>query len=109
MKPINLFVIISAISLLLCSKSFASDDLECGKVSVDSGTLTGKLVKLINKDGWTTVNYTLQTDNGEGYCIRDETLDNPIRNKIVSNAFFLGSRVTVSLAKYHTITGIAIH
>ncbi|RAW95695.1 MULTISPECIES: hypothetical protein [unclassified Photorhabdus] len=109
MKPINLLVIVSAISLLLCSKSFASDDLECGKVSVDSGTLTGKLVKLISKDGWITTNYTLQTDNGEKYCVRDDTLDNPIRNKIVSDAFFLESRITVSLTKYHAITGIAIH
>ncbi|MCW7550961.1 hypothetical protein OO184_24295 [Photorhabdus sp. APURE] len=109
MKPINLLVIVSAISLLLCSKSFASDDLECGKMSVDSGTLTGKLVKLISKDGWVTTNYTLQTDKGEEYCVRDDTLDNTIRNKIVSDAFFLESRITVSLTKYHTITGIAIH
>ncbi|WP_118984832.1 hypothetical protein [Photorhabdus sp. CRCIA-P01] len=109
MKPINLLVIVSAISLLLCSKAFASDDLECGKVSVDSGTLTGKLVKLINKDGWETTNYTFRTDGGEEYCVRDENLYHPIRNKIVSNAFFLGSRITVSLTKYHTITGIAIH
>ncbi len=108
MKQINLLVITSVISLLLCVKSFAADDLECSGRTVNSGTLTGTLVKLIDRDIWTTTNYIMQTDNGY-YCIRHGDITNEIRGKIISNAFFLGSRITISLTKDHTITGIAIH
>ncbi len=109
MKQINLLVITSVISLLLCAKSFAADDLECSSRTVNSGTLTGTFVKLIDKKDWTTTNYIIQTDSGNGYCVRVEDTKNMIRNTIISSAFFLGSRVTISLTKEHTITGIAVH
>ncbi|PQQ26398.1 hypothetical protein C6H66_09425 [Photorhabdus hindustanensis] len=116
MKRINLLVITSAISLLLCAKSFASDDLECGTYSWDylnSGTLTGTLVKLIDKKDWTTTNYIIQVDSGNRsgsrYCVRVGDEKDVIRNTILSSAFFLGSRVTISLTKDHTISGVAVH
>ncbi|MCC8383821.1 hypothetical protein GPY51_14510 [Photorhabdus laumondii subsp. laumondii] len=109
MKKINLLVITSVISLLLCAKSFASDDLVCGDYTQDYGTLTGTLVKLIDRSSWTTTNYVIQVDNGNRYCVRVGNIEDTIRNTLISSAFFLGSRVTVSLTNEHTITGIAIH
>ncbi|RAW95694.1 MULTISPECIES: hypothetical protein [unclassified Photorhabdus] len=112
MKPINLLVITSIISFLLCAKSFAAEDLECGRYPsnyLNSGTLTGKLVKLIDKKDWTTTNYIIQTDSGQRYCVRVEDRKDIIRNTIISSAYLLGLRVTISLTKEHTITGIAVH
>lgn len=78
--------------------------MSCSK-DFTSGTYTGHLTDIIDRDGWDHTTFILETIDGDKGCVQ-VTASNQTRNKIINNAFLLDSLVTLSVDKYHTVTGI---
>lgn len=97
------FKVLCLLFILCPSISFAAT-LYCPK-NFSEGTYTGHLTDVIDKDGWPYTTYILEKTDGEKGCVQN-TAQDQIRNKIISNAFLLNNLVVVSLDSNHVITGI---
>lgn len=99
---IKLFFLLTSFTL---STSSFSSTLNCASV-LPPGEYIGNFTDVIDKEDWNVTNYIFLTSEGETGCVQTDAYDNPVRSKIIMNAFLLNHEAKISVDEMHNITGV---
>lgn len=100
---VSAWLIGAAVCLIIHSVSSAPT-LDCGRV-ISNGEHVGKIIGIIDKDGWTSPNYLFKPTGGEAGCV--EFKGSEMRSKLLLTAYLTNALVKIHVKGNWQIGGIA--
>lgn len=102
----NVSIWLIGVAVCLIIHSVSSVSLDCPRV-IANGEHVGKIIGIIDKDGWTSSNYLFKPTGGSPGCVEFKGTENPARAKLLLTAYLTNALVKLHVKGNWEIGGIA--